>query len=566
LPEKAEKKDDIRIGVFICHCGSNIAGYLDMEDLGRYAEGLPHVTYVQRNLYTCSEGGINEIKRGIQEQNLNRVVVASCTPRTHEPLFRSTCEEVGLNPYLFEMVNIRDQCSWVHMKEKEDGTGKAKDLIRMGVAKAALLEPQEAIVSQVETRALVIGGGIAGMTAALALANRGYEVVLVEKEADLGGMLNRLNRIGPTMADAAELISERVRAVTEHPKITVFTKAKVSHVDGFIGKYEADVEDRSGTKKIDVGVIIVATGGRVLIPKEMYGFDGKRVITQLQLEGMLKKGLDPGVQNVVMIQCVGARNEDRPYCSRICCQAAVKNAMLIKEQNPDARVSVLYRDMQMYGVENEEMYRDSKAKGVRYIYYDPSQPPQVEEDQVKVYHSLLGRELSLPADLVVLSTPLVAHEDAEEISQLLRVPVDENKFFLEGHVKLKPLDFATDGVFLCGSARFPANIREAVAQGLGAASRASIPLSKGSVEVEPVISVLADEDACRGCGLCVALCPYGALEIRDTEKGRKVHVIDVACKGCGVCAATCYQHALTINSFTDEQIEAQLDAFLEAGA
>jgi heterodisulfide reductase subunit A len=391
-------------------------------------------------------------------------------------------------------------------------------------------------------------------------------VVLVEKEKDLGGTLKRLNRIGPTMADAAELIGERVRAVTEHPKITVFTEAKLSHVDGFIGKYEADVEDPSGTKKIDVGVIIVATGGRVLIPKEMYGFDGKRVITQLQLEGMLKKGLDPGIQNVVMIQCVGTRNEERRYCSRICCQAAVKNAILIKEQNPQARVSILYRDMQMYGVENEEMFRDSKAKGVRYIYYDPSQPPQVEEDRVNVYHSLLGRELSVPADLVVLSTPLVAHEDADEISQLLRVPVDENKFFLEGHVKLKPLDFATDGVFLCGSARFPANIREAVAQGLGAASRASIPLSKGSVEVEPVISVLADEDACRGCGLCVSLCPYGALEIRETEKGRKVHVIDVACKGCGVCAATCYQHALTISSFTDEQIEAQLDAFLGAGA
>jgi len=566
LPEKADKKDEVRIGVFICHCGSNIAGYLDMEELGRYAAGLLLVAFVQRNLYTCSEGGINEIKRGIQEQNLNRVVVASCTPRTHEPLFRSSCAEVGLNPYLFEMVNIRDQCSWVHMKEKEDGTTKAKDLIRMGVAKAALLEAQEAIVSQVETRALVIGGGITGMTAALALANRGYEVVLVEKEEKLGGTLNRLNRMGPMMMDAGELIGERIQHVTEHSKITVFTKAKVSHVEGFIGKYQVDLETQSGIKKIDVGVIIVATGARLLIPKGMYGFDGKRVITQLQMEGLLKKGLGPDIQNVVMIQCVGARNEERPYCSRICCQTAVKNSMLIKEQNPHAKISILYRDMQMYGVENEEMFRDSKARGVRYIYYDPSQPPQVGDDRVTVYHSLLGRELSLPADLVVLSTPLVAHEDADEISQLLRVPVDENKFFLEGHVKLKPLDFATDGVFLCGSARFPANIREAVAQGLGAASRASIPLSKGSVVVEPIISILADEDACRGCGLCVALCPYGALEIRETEKGRKVHVIDVACKGCGVCAATCYQHALTINSFTDEQIEAQLDAFLRAEA
>ena len=297
--------------------------------------------------------------------------------------------------------------------------------------------------------------------------------------------------------------------------------------------------------------------------EELYGYDGKRVVTQLDMEQLLKDGLNPDIKNVVMIQCAGSRDEQRPYCSRICCQIAVKNAMLIREQNPEAKVSILYRDMQMYGVENEEMFRTSKAKGIRYMNYDPAQPPQVESDRVIVYHALLGREIDLPADLVVLSTPMVAQEDADAVSQLLRVPVDENGFFLEGHVKLKPLDFATDGVFLCGSARFPSNLREVVAQGLGAASRASIPLSKGSIEVEPIISVLADVDACRGCGLCVALCPYGALEIQDTEKGRKVHVIDVACKGCGICAATCYQHALEVNSYTEEQIEAQIDAFLE---
>jgi len=282
----------------------------------------------------------------------------------------------------------------------------------------------------------------------------------------------------------------------------------------------------------------------------------------MELEKRLREGLDPSIRNVVMVQCVGTRNEQRSYCSRICCQTAVKNAMLIAEQNKGARVSILYRDMQMYGVENEDLFRASKAKGVRYINFDVSRPPKVEPGEVRVYHALLGREMTLPADLVVLSTPLISQEDAPTLSQLLRVPVDENGFFLEGHVKLRPLDFATDGVFLCGSARFPANMREVAAQGLGAASRASIPLSKGSVVVEPIISYLADEDACRGCGLCVALCPYGALEIQRTEKGRKVRVIDVACKGCGVCAATCYQHALSIKSFTDQQIEAQLEAFL----
>ena len=563
MPDQDDR--DIRIGVFICHCGSNIAGYLDMEALAAYAETLPHVAFVQKNLYTCSEGGINEIKSAIDERNLNRVVVASCTPRTHEPLFRSSCAEAGLNPYLFEMVNIRDQCSWVHMQEQEDGTLKAKDLMRMGVAKAALLEPQQPIMSEVQTGALVIGAGIAGMTSAVSLANRGFEVVLVEKEDKLGGMLNHLYKLGPTMHNAGELVEEKIREVTDHPLITIFARARVSAVEGFIGKYRVDIETETGLKKIDIGVILVATGGRLFVPEGLYGYDSRRVVTQLELEKQLQKGLAPGIKNVVMIQCVGIRNEERPYCSRICCQVAVKNAMLIRDQIPDSKISILYRDMQMYGVENEELFRDSKAKGVRYIYYDPDRPPEVEPDQVRVYHALFGREMNLPADLVVLSTPLVAQEDAAVISQLLRVPVDENGFFLEGHVKLKPLDFATDGIFLCGTARFPANIREVVAQGLGAASRASIPLCKGSVVVEPIISVLADEDACRGCGLCVPLCPYGALEIHDSEKGRKIHVIDVACKGCGVCAATCYQHALTVNCYTDQQIEAQIDAFLEGG-
>ncbi|MCJ7681169.1 MAG: CoB--CoM heterodisulfide reductase iron-sulfur subunit A family protein [Candidatus Aminicenantes bacterium] len=561
MPDK--KDNDIRIGVFICHCGSNIAGYLKMEELGDYAETLPHVTFVQRNLYSCSEGGINQIKEAIKGQNLNRVVVSSCSPRTHEPLFRSSCEEAGLNRYLFEMVNIRDQCSWVHMKEQEDGTAKAKDLIRMGVAKAALLKPQEPIMSDVQARVLVIGGGISGMTSAISLANRGYEVVLVEKEERLGGMLNRLYKLAPTMMDAGALVEEKIREVTQNEKITVFAGARVTAVQGFIGKFQVDIETGTGIKNIDIGVILVATGARVFASEDLYGYDGKRVVTQIEMEQLFKNGLSPDIKNVVMIQCAGSRDEQRPYCSRICCQIAVKNAMLIREQNPEAKVSILYRDMQMYGVENEEMFRTSKAKGIRYINFDPAQPPQVESDRVQVYHALLGREIDLPADLVVLSTPMVAQEDANTVSQLLRVPVDGNGFFLEGHVKLKPLDFATDGIFLCGSARFPSNLREVVAQGLGAASRASIPLSKGSIEVEPIISVLADVDACRGCGLWVALCPYGALEIQDTEKGRKVHVIDVACKGCGICAATCYQHALDINSYTGEQIDAQIDAFLD---
>ena len=552
---------DIRIGVFVCDCGSNIAGYLDVKELAEYAKTLPNVAYVKENLYTCSETGINEIKEAIKKEELNRVVVASCSPRTHEPLFRGSCGEAGLNPYLFEMVNIRDQCSWVHMQERDKANDKAKDLIRMGVAKAALLEPQQPIQSEVDQKALIIGGGISGMTAALAIANRGYQVILVEKAPELGGLLLQLHRLAPSNASAEELMRKQAKAVTEHKDICLFTSAAVTDVKGYIGHYQVTVAANGIQEQIGVGVIIVATGARVLKPEGLYRYDGLKVITQLELEQLFRAG-NFTAKDVVMIQCVGARIEERKYCSRICCMTAIKNAIAIKELNPQAKVHILYRDIQAYGIENEEMFQRSKELGVRFIKYDPERPPEVEDGAVRVYHDLLGRELRLPQDLVVLSTPLIAGEDNVTISKLLRVTLDANKFFLEGHVKLKPLDFATDGVYLCGNAHYPATVREAISQALGAASRASIPLAKGVMTVEPIVSVLADEDACRGCGLCVALCPYGALEIVRTEKGRKVRVIPVACKGCGVCAATCYQHALSINSFTDQQLEEQIRAFL----
>jgi heterodisulfide reductase subunit A len=553
--------EDLRIGVFVCDCGSNIAGYLDCGELAEYSKSLPHVVFVKENLYTCSEAGINEIKAAIKEENLNRVVVASCTPRTHEPLFRESCAEAGLNPYLFEMVNIRDQCSWVHMQEQEKGNLKAKDLIRMGVAKAALLQPQEPIESEMDPKALVIGGGISGMTAALGLANRGFQVFLVEKAPELGGLLRHLHKLGPSYVNADDLVANQADKVEKHENINLLTSTSVKAIEGYIGHYQVTVSSNGVEQQFGVGVIVVATGAKVLKPEGFYGYDGKRVITQFELEELFRTESFSG-EHVVMIQCVGARDEERKYCSRICCMTAIKNSITIKEQNPQATVHILYRDIQAYGAENEELFQRSKQMGVRYIKYDQQQPPEVQENTVKVYHHLLGRDLELPQDLVVLSTPLIAGEDNESLSKLLRVTLDANKFFLEAHVKLKPLDFATDGIYLCGNAHYPASVREAISQALGAASRASIPLAKGVMTVEPIVSVLADEDACRGCGLCVALCPYGALEIVQTDKGRKVSVISVACKGCGVCAATCYQHALDINSFTDQQVAEQIKAFL----
>ncbi|UCG14691.1 MAG: CoB--CoM heterodisulfide reductase iron-sulfur subunit A family protein [Deltaproteobacteria bacterium] len=553
--------EDIRTGVFVCDCGSNIAGYLDCGEIAEYAESLPNVVFVKENLYTCSEAGINEIKDAIKDEKLNRVVVASCSPRTHEPLFRESCAEAGLNPYLFEMVNIRDQCSWVHMKQREQGNEKAKDLIRMGVAKAALLQAQEPIQSEMDPKAMIIGAGISGMTSALALANRGYQVFLVEKSREVGGLLRNLHKLAPADVDAEELLTKQKMAVTNHENIRLLTSTTISEIQGYIGHYDVTVSANGTEEKFGVGVIIIATGAKVFRPEGLFNYDGKRVITQFELEGLFRtKKFE--AKNVVMIQCVGARSEERKYCSRICCMTAIKNSIAIKERDPEATVHILYRDIQAYGTENETLYQRSKQLGVRYIKYDQERPPEVQDEAVKVYHHLLGRELELVQDLVVLSTPLIAGEDNEELSKLLRVTLDENKFFLESHVKLKPLDFATDGVFLCGNAHYPATIREAISQALGAASRASIPLAKGMMTVEPIVSVLADEDACRGCGLCEALCPYGALEIVRTEKGRKVRVIPVACKGCGICAATCYVHALNINSYTDQQVEEQIRAFL----
>jgi heterodisulfide reductase subunit A len=554
------KQEDVRIGVFVCHCGSNIAGYLNMQALVDYAQTLPQVAFVQANLYTCSEGGINEIKNAIGLQNLNRVVVASCTPRTHEPLFQGACLEAGLNPYLFQMVNIRDQCSWVHMREEEAATGKAKDLIRMGVAKAGLLKPLDSIELSVTPSALVLGGGIAGLTASNSLAKMGFEVILVEREDELGGLLRSLNKILPSGISASAYLEKIVSEVKQNPMIQIRTSAAVETVQGFVGNFEVAVRSQAGEENFKVGIVVVATGARVFTPEGFYGYDGRRVITHLELEALQKQGR-AAVDQAVFIQCVGSRMEGRKYCSRTCCMTAVKNAILIKEANPKAGVAILYRDMQMYGIENEELFRKSKQMGVRYINYDPSQPPVVEDTQVRVFHQLLGKEVALPADLVVLSTPLVAYPDAERISQLLRVPLDVNRFFMEGHVKLKPLDFASDGIFLCGNCRYPATLRETIAQGLGAASRAATLLSKGKMFTSGIVAGI-NAATCVGCQGCMEVCPYQAIHF-DKDKGI-CFINQVLCKGCGACAATCPSASAQLSGFTTRQLLAEIDKAIAA--
>ncbi len=552
--------EEVRIGVFVCDCGSNIAGFLDVPEVVTYARTLPNVVFAKENLYSCSETGITEIKNGVKENNLTRVVVASCTPRTHEPTFRSACVEADLNPFYFEMVNIREHCSWVHMQDREKATDKAKDLVRIGVAKAALLEAQESIVANVNTRVLVIGGGVAGLTAAVSFSRRGFEVVLIEKERKPGGRLNDLYMLYPYNIKASDVIEQKISDATSSPLIEIHTSSVIKSVKGYVGNYEVCVDVDDG-KSLDIscGVIVVATGASVLEPWGLYNYDGQNIITQLELEKRLKRG-DLSVGSIVMVQCVGARIEKRNYCSKICCMTAIKNATLIKEANSGTNIFILYEDIQCYGVEGEALLRKAKEVGVRFVNCDTAKPPAMGDRSIKVYHQALGREVELRYDLLVLSTPMIAREDATALSRLLRVPTDESGFFLEAHVKLRPIDFATDGIYLCGSAHWPADVRESISQAMGAVARASIHLTRGFVEVDPIVSTLADEDLCVGCGLCAALCPYGAIEIIETPKGKKANMISVACKGCGVCGSTCYHRAIKMNHFSNEQISAQIAA------
>jgi heterodisulfide reductase subunit A len=567
-----------RIGVFICHCGHNIAGYLDVAALVESARRFPNVVLAKDSLFTCSDAGLAEIRAGITEHNLNRVVVASCTPRTHEPLFQATCERAGLNRYLFEFVNIRDQCSWVHMDDGDRATQKARDLIRMGVAKAALLEPLEETELPVQPAAAVIGGGIAGMTAALSLARRGFPVTLVEREPEMGGVLRHLDTLYPTGAEARDLVERHVAEVLAHPHIEVLTQATVRQVRGYIGNYELVVhsEELGMDLPVQAGAVIIATGAEEFKPVGKYGYgDDRRVITQQELEGLLgADALQQAPSAVVMLQCVGARNDTRSYCGRTCCLTAIKNAMVLKERDPGTEVYILYRDIEVHGTHFEDYYAQARNLGILFTRYTPDNPPEIAEGRVIVYDELLGARLGIPYDLLVLSTPLVPRPGARELAQMFKVPVDEYGFFLEAHVKLRPLDFATDGVYLCGSAHWPSHLDEAISQAYGAAARAATILSKEQVRSSGVVSKV-NVYLCRGCKLCADVCEYGAIEFVELEQGGGVYrqpgraasrlvaqVNPVLCKGCGACAVVCPTCAMQASHYTSDQVTAMVQAAL----
>ena len=560
---------EIRIGVFVCHCGNNIGGIINVPEVVEYSKGLPNIVYAEDNLYTCSPDGLRSIKNKIEEYSLNRVVVASCTPRTHESLFRDTCEEAGLNRYLFEFVNIREQCSWVHMHIKEEATRKAKELVKMGVVKASFLEPQEEVEVPVDPSSLVIGGGIAGMTAALNLANQGFEIHLVEKERALGGLLRSLYKLFPTNEDAEELLHPIIERVGTHEKIKIHMPAIVKDVSGYIGSFDVSVEEGNSERKFKVGTIVVATGAQEFKPAySHYGYGRmSNVLTQLGLEERLRRGI-PNVENVVMINCVGACIPERSYCSAFCCITAIKNGILLKENNPRAKVYILYRELMAYGVEFENYYRKAMEVGIRFIRYSQERPPRIigneKAEGVKVYDELLGKEVELLSDMVVLTTPLIPYPENEQISSMLKVPLIEEKFFLEAHIKLRPVEFSTEGIYICGSARWPADIAECVSQAYAASSKAAIPMRKGFVKVE-AITAFVNEDICIGCGNCVLVCPFNAVEVQPKDGKRVANIAVVQCKGCGNCVAACPSGAMQQKGFTDQQLVGMIDAVAGRG-
>jgi heterodisulfide reductase subunit A len=559
--EKDVLSEEPRIGVFVCHCGINIGGVVGVSSVVDYALTLPNVVFAEENLYTCSQDTQENIKEKIIEKNLNRVIVASCTPRTHEPLFRETLREAGLNEYLFEMANIRDQCSWVHMHNHKSATEKSKDLVRMAVAKARLLQPLKRHLIKTTPVGLVIGGGLSGMIAALDIAEQGYIVHLVERTNRLGGNLNRI-KYHPSGADPQKKLREIVEKVEANENIKLHLNTELVDVQGYIGNFESILMSPKGEEIVEHGIAIITTGGEEYKPTE-YMYGSNNVYTQLEFEEKLEEGYKP--DSVVMIQCVGSRCDERPYCSRVCCTGAVGNALKVKELNPDSDIFILYKDMRTYGFK-EEYYRQAADKGVIFVRYEDENPPIVTEENgitVEIIDPILKEKVVINPDTLVLSSAILPQPDNNKIAGMFKVPLSKDNFFLEAHMKLRPVDFATDGVFVAGLAHGPKTIDECISQASAAAARALTILSQPTIEAEGAIAVV-DETKCSGCRMCENVCEYKAIEMVEDESGKlHSHVIPEVCKGCGVCVATCPSGAITAGHFTDNEILSQVRAALQ---
>jgi heterodisulfide reductase subunit A len=645
-----------RIGVYVCHCGLNIAGSVNCEDVAEYAENLDDVIISKHNRYTCSEPGQEEIKQDIKEHGLNKIVVASCTPRLHEPTFRATCEAAGLNKYNFEMANIREHCSWVHLHDKPAATKKAKDLVMMAVAKARLLEPQVETEVPVIRRSLVIGGGVAGIQAALDLADTGYKVYLVEKEPSIGGKMAQIDKTFPTMDCSICILAPKMSEAGRHPNIELITNSEITNISGYIGNFNVSIHktpryvtdectscgdcsdvcpvakpnefdiglalrkaiytpfaqavpssyiinmddclgyqpiacgkckdecDREAINfdetpedfSVDVGTVIVATGVDAFDPTLLddYGYTNyENVITSLEFERLINAGGPSGGQlirpsdgkipkRVGFLQCIGSRSQKNgnPYCSNVCCMNTIKDSLLIKEHWPDTEIEVFYIDIRAFGKGFEDLYQRAKAEGTAFIRGIPA---EIEEDKdtmnlrIKVEETALGKIIEREFDMIILSIGIEPRYDSGVIQKLLTLSKTSDGFFMEAHPKLKPVDAPTPGVFICGCAEGPKDIKDSVTQASAAASRANILMAKGKVTVEAITSRINPE-ICTGCGKCAKVCPYHAIEVDKTNKTARV--IEAACSGCGTCGAECPFEAITMRHFTDEQIYSQINA------
>ena len=557
--ERDVRGEPPRVGVFVCDCGTNIVKTVDVKKVVEYSRGLMGVMHAEENTFSCSIDSVTHMANVIRDKNLNRVVVAACTPRTHETVFQDALREAGLNPYLFEFANIREQCSLVHMTEKRSATDKAKDLLRMAVAKATLLEPLDRIAYSVHRAALVIGGGLSGMVAALSLAEQGIPVHLIEKEKELGGTARKIRRTLEG-ADVRSFLQDLIRKVYKHLLIQVHTEAKLADFAGYVGNFTSRIAvgGRDALKDVTHGVTLVATGAEEFKPSTyLYGED-PRVVTQLELEEEIHAGSDrlKRCGTLVMIQCVGSRDEERPYCSRVCCSQAVKNALTLKELNPDMDIYVLYRDMRTYAF-REDAYRQAAEKGVLFIRYEREEGPDVTAVQeegrpvlrVTVPEPTLGGRLVIDADRVALAAAAVPAAENRTLSRLLKVPLNEDGFFMEAHMKLRPVDFATDGIFMCGTAHSPKFIDESIAQAQAAVSRALTILTQEELKAGGTVCRVTAR-RCSGCGLCEQVCPYRAVTLGE---GGVAVVNQALCKGCGVCVSSCRSGALDLGGMSDMQ-------------
>jgi heterodisulfide reductase subunit A len=561
-PERDVTGEPPKIGVFVCNCGINIGGVVRVPEVAEYVRTLPNVVYVEENLFSCSQDTQEKMTDIISQKGLNRVVVAACTPKTHEPLFQETLINAGLNKYLFEMANIRNHDSWVHANDPDAATEKAKDLVRMAVAKTNLLSPLQQSDLPITHSALVVGGGIAGMTAAVSLAHQGYPVDLVEKSESLGGNALMLSKTHKN-EDIGSFVKELVNAVESNDQITIHIDTTIESVEGFIGNFKTELRNGASTNTAEHGVAIIATGAKEYKPDEYLYGTHNAVVTHLELDDLFRNN-DPKIEqanNVVFIQCVGSRDDERPYCSKVCCTHSVKSAIDFKHKNPDTNVFVLYRDIRTYG-KKESLYHEARAAGVLFFTYEPDEKPVVtpDGDQVIVEFTdrILNRKLAVKADVLCLAAAIVSHWD-QALAQLFKVPLDTNGWLLEAHQKLRPVDFSNDGIFLCGMAHYPKPIEESIAQAQAAASRALTVLSMETIQVGGIVSDIIAE-LCSGCLGCVNVCPYQAI-IFDKQKF-VAEVNPALCKGCGACAAVCPSEAPTLMGFNNNQLYAQIKSAL----